>query len=86
MCCSSIRCHDDLAGIASIRQICQRYPTLPVLIVTIMTEPLLVQQAIHAGAAGYLSKEVSGHELVAAIRTLCAGDRVLEQRSVGGHP
>ncbi len=41
-------------------------------------EPLYAKRALEAGAAGYVTKNVSPDELVAAVRRLAAGGRYVE--------
>ncbi|NTU84454.1 MAG: response regulator transcription factor [Chloroflexales bacterium] len=68
----------DGDGIAATRQIHQRFPHVRVLVLTSFADGGLIQQALGAGAIGYLLKDASGHDLVAAIRTACAGAPVLD--------
>lgn len=68
----------EVDGLAATRQIHQRFPRVRVLILTSFVDGGLVQQALGAGAIGYLLKDTSGHDLVAAIRTACAGAPVLD--------
>jgi NarL family two-component system response regulator LiaR len=67
----------EMDGIAATRQIHQRFPHVRVLVLTSFTEGELVQQALNAGAIGYLLKDATGHELISAIRTANAGAPVL---------
>lgn len=68
----------EVDGIAATRQIHQRFPQVRVLVLTSFADGGLVQQALGAGAMGYLLKDASGHDLVAAIRTARAGAPVLD--------
>ena len=67
----------EMDGITATRRIHQRFPSVRVLALTSFVEGELVQQALNAGAIGYVLKDASGHELVAAIRMAHAGAPVL---------
>jgi NarL family two-component system response regulator LiaR len=62
-----------LGGVAATRLIRQRCPEAQVIALTSFQEKELVQDALQAGAIGYLLKNVSGDELVEAIRKAHAG-------------
>jgi two-component system, NarL family, response regulator LiaR len=66
-----------LDGIAAIRAIRGRSPATRVLVLTSFGDDDKVFPAVRAGAAGYLLKDVQPQELVAAIRTVHAGDGLL---------
>lgn len=50
-------------GVATSREIRQRFPAVRVLVLTTFDEDALVQQAIAAGAVGYLLKDTPSEEL-----------------------
>ncbi|HJT17631.1 MAG TPA: response regulator transcription factor [Thermoanaerobaculia bacterium] len=52
-------------------------PQLPVLILSMHSEPSYVSRALQGGALGYVSKNSARAHLVAAIRKLAAGERFL---------
>ncbi len=56
-------------GAAATRTIRERYPHIQVLILTSFKEDNLVQEALKAGAIGYLLKNVTATELAHAIRS-----------------
>jgi NarL family two-component system response regulator LiaR len=62
-----------LDGLAALRELRRRDPRLQVLVLTTYPEDHLVQEAVQAGASGYLLKEVPGAELLTAIRAARAG-------------
>ncbi len=64
-------------GPTAIRLISEKAPESKILILTSHKEEKLIQQALSAGAAGYLLKEIETRELAAAIRTVYNGDLVL---------
>jgi DNA-binding NarL/FixJ family response regulator len=65
------------SGIEALRRIRRRSPGVRVVMLTSVAEERAVVEAIQAGAAGYLLKDVSRAELVRAIRDAAAGRRVL---------
>jgi DNA-binding NarL/FixJ family response regulator len=62
-----------LDGLAALRELRRRDPTIRVLVLTTYPEDHLVREAVQAGASGYLLKEVQGEELLAAIRAARVG-------------
>ena len=53
-------------------------PEVRVLILTTYADDDAIKPALRAGAVGYLTKDVSGEELVAALRDVAAGRMVLD--------
>jgi DNA-binding NarL/FixJ family response regulator len=64
-------------GIEATRQIKANYPATAVLILTAYDNDQYIVALLEAGAAGYLLKNVSGADLVNAIRAVHAGEAVL---------
>jgi DNA-binding NarL/FixJ family response regulator len=64
-------------GIEAIRQIRERRPATRVIALTSFLDDDKLFPAVRAGAAGYLLKDVQPNELVAAIRTVHAGESLL---------
>ena len=50
---------------------------------TIYNSPEHIEEALSAGARGYVLKEAAGKELVEAVRTLHAGGRYLSRKISG---
>ena len=63
----------DMDGVTTTRAIRQRFPKVQVIALTSFKEEGLVQNALQAGAIGYLLKDVSADELAQAIRAAHAG-------------
>jgi DNA-binding NarL/FixJ family response regulator len=57
-----------LDGVAAVREIRKRDPGIPVVFVTVLTEPEVRQHALATGAVAFLSKASAGDELVPAVR------------------
>jgi len=72
----------DLGGVAATRTIHQRWPYVQVIALTSFQEKELVQDALQAGAIGYLLKNVSGDELCEAIRQAYGGRPTLAPEAV----
>jgi DNA-binding NarL/FixJ family response regulator len=66
------RAMPDLDGITAMRQIKQRRPEVPVLILTATAEVQAAESALAAGAAGFVLKDSAFEELAPAIRTVFA--------------
>jgi two-component system response regulator DevR len=85
----------DGTGIQACQEILKRVPDTRVLILTSVIDDTIVDDAIRAGAHGYLLKEIDGRGLVHAIREVAAGRsildpavtaRVLQMVKTGGTP
>ena len=72
----------ELGGVAATRIIHQRWPNVRVIALTSFQEKELVQDALQAGAIGYLLKNVSGEELAEAIRQAHSGRPTLAPEAV----
>jgi two-component system response regulator DevR len=68
----------DGTGIDACRQIRKQSPDSRVLIVTSVIDNTVVDDAIRAGAHGYLLKEIDGRGLVNAVREVAAGKSILD--------
>jgi NarL family two-component system response regulator LiaR len=64
-------------GATATRKIRERHPNIQVIILTSFKEENLVQDALKAGAIGYLLKDVKPRELVHAIRAAYHGSPTL---------
>lgn len=69
----------DRPGTAACREITRRHPSVKVLMLTSSADERNVQEAIAAGAQGYLLKDNDGATLVAAITRVAAGGSVLDR-------
>ena len=68
----------DGTGFDACRQIVRALPDTHVLILTSVADEQMVDDAIRAGAHGYLLKEVNGRALVQAIQDVAAGKSILD--------
>ena len=63
----------ERSGLEVLQDIKREHPKLPVLILTIHSEEQYAVRALRAGAAGYLTKDSAGSELVEAAHKVLAG-------------
>lgn len=68
----------DGSGIDACRQILAIRPNTRILVLSSMVTDSLVQEAIAAGAHGYLLKDIDGQGLVSAILDVAAGKSILD--------
>jgi two-component system, NarL family, invasion response regulator UvrY len=76
------------SSLPEIRGICDRFPHLKILVISIFRDDQYVVRAMQAGAAGYMSKDVAGDGLADAIRTVNSSktffsDRIKAQAESG---
>lgn len=69
---------DEMDGIEATKAILEDWPEAKIIIVTSFIDDEKVYPAIEAGAAGYLLKTSTAHEIADAIRATQRGERVLE--------
>ena len=74
----------DMDGATATRLIRQQFPEVQVVALTSFKEEQMVQNALQAGAIGYLLKDVSADELARAIRAAHAGRATLVSRGCPG--
>jgi two-component system, NarL family, response regulator LiaR len=67
----------DMDGATATRLIRQQFPKVQVVVLTSFKEQEVIQNALHAGAIGYLLKDVSADELALAIRAAHSGRATL---------
>jgi two-component system response regulator NreC len=65
----------EVDGIEVTREIKKQYPSTKVLMLSMYSSPEYVYSSLNAGADGYMLKEVSGEDIVAAIRAVHKGKR-----------
>ncbi|NMN98798.1 MadR family response regulator transcription factor [Antrihabitans stalactiti] len=82
----------EYEGLALCAKLSAKYPTLGLLILTTFLDEDLVVRAVHAGARGYVVKDVDTTELVRAIRAVSGGESAFDSRtaaavvrSISGH-
>ena len=68
----------DGDGVTVCREIRSRMPQVSCLMLTSFTDDEALFDAIMAGAAGYVLKQIRGTDLVGAVRTIAAGQSLLD--------
>jgi DNA-binding NarL/FixJ family response regulator len=72
-----------LDGIQATARIRERFPDVPVLVLTTFEDDANLFGALRAGAAGYLLKDVSSETLLAAIQAATRGESFLQSTVTG---
>lgn len=67
----------DLDGIGGTAELAEAAPQVKVLILTTFEEDDYIFPSLRAGASGFLLKRTRPEELIAAVRTVAAGDALL---------
>jgi DNA-binding NarL/FixJ family response regulator len=70
-------------GIVATTAIRDRWPSIPVLVLTTFDDDASLFGALRAGAAGYLLKDVSSDTLVAAVTAAARGEAFLQSTVTG---
>lgn len=68
----------DVGGVEACRQIRAESPGTQVIMLTSYSDDEALFNSIMAGAAGFVLKQIRGHDLVEAIRTVGRGDSLLD--------
>ncbi|MFB9831944.1 response regulator transcription factor [Actinoallomurus acaciae] len=71
----------DGDGVTVCRELRSRMPELACLMLTSFSDEEALIDAVMAGAAGYVLKQIHGSDLVGAVRTVAAGGSLLDARS-----
>lgn len=70
----------DMPGWDVCQDLSKAFPEIAVAILTTFTDDELVRQCVRAGARGYLLKEIQGIDLANSIRSLAAGESVIDRK------
>jgi DNA-binding NarL/FixJ family response regulator len=68
-----------LGGLELLRRLLRTDPRLPILVFSLHTEAIYATRAMEAGARGFVSKNATPEELLAAIETVLAGGTAIER-------
>jgi len=71
----------DGDGITVCRELRSKMPQLACLMLTSFPDDQALFDAVMAGASGYVLKQIHGSDLVGAIRTIAAGESLLDPKS-----
>jgi two-component system, NarL family, response regulator DesR len=67
-------------GLTAAAELHERLPDCPVLILTVLGKPGNLRRALAAHVAGFLVKDAPAGELIAAVRRVAAGERVIDPK------
>jgi DNA-binding NarL/FixJ family response regulator len=73
----------DGDGVTVCREIRSRMPEVACLMLTSFGDEEALLDAVMAGAAGYVLKQIRGTDLVGAVRTVAAGQSMLDSKAAG---
>ncbi|MFL6055343.1 MAG: response regulator [Actinoallomurus sp.] len=71
----------DGDGVGVCREVRSRMPEVACLMLTSFSDEEALFDAVMAGAAGYVLKQIHGSDLVSAVRTVASGQSLLDPRS-----
>ena len=74
----------DMDGLEATKKIKEERPRTAVVMLTMHENPAYLREAVRAGAAGYLLKDVSREELTDAIRQVASGGAFIESQMLKG--
>ena len=74
----------DMDGLEATRRLKEERPRTAVVMLTMHDNPTYLRDAVRAGAAGYLLKDVSKDELLDAIRQVATGGAFIESQMLKG--
>jgi two-component system, NarL family, response regulator DegU len=70
-------------GLEATRRVCERWPAVRVVVLTMHDDPSLVVRAVRAGASAYLTKTFSMQEVVQAVEKVGSGEVMLSPSLAG---
>lgn len=71
----------DGDGVSVCRELRSQMPTLACLMLTSFADDEAAYEAVLAGAAGYVLKQIKGNDLIGAVRTLASGGSLLDAKT-----
>jgi DNA-binding NarL/FixJ family response regulator len=73
----------DTYGIELVKDLKNRQPKLPVLVLSMHDESVYAERALRAGAKGYITKQEASRNVMAAIRQVLAGQIYVSPKLAG---
>ncbi len=70
----------DASGLDLIKDLKKRFPSLPVLVLSMQNESVYAERALRAGARGYIMKEETTENVVDALRQVLRGEVYLSDK------
>jgi two-component system, NarL family, response regulator DesR len=75
-----------ISGLTAAAELAQSLPACQVLILTGLESPGNLDVALRAGVRGFLLKDCPADDLIAAVRAVASGERVIDPRAAGLAP
>lgn len=66
------------SGLGGLRRLREEFPSVPVVMLTMSDDPEYVEEAVRAGAVGYLVKNAPRDEVIKAVRAAAEGDAYIQ--------
>jgi DNA-binding NarL/FixJ family response regulator len=76
----------DMSGIEVLKRLHGRHADVPVVVVSGIEDPPLVEQVLALGAAGFIPKASGADVMVAALKLVLAGEVYIPPRMQRAHP
>ena len=67
-------------GLDLLKDVRSRYPSLPVLILSMHDESIYAERALRAGAQGYIMKQEAAEKVMVAVRRILSGEIYVSER------
>jgi len=75
---------EGMSGLDLIKVLRERFPALPVLVLSMHDETVYAERVLRAGARGYVMKQVASRTILEAIRTVLRGEVFLSDKLAAG--
>ena len=62
-----------MSGLEALQRLCDRFPALPVVVLSATTHRADMQRALDLGAMGFVPKDATGRQMIQALRLVLAG-------------
>ena len=76
----------DMSGVEVCQTLSQQFPKIGVIILTTFTDERLMAECIHAGAKGFIIKDVERFDLKHSIRAVARGEATIDLKTVAAMP
>lgn len=76
----------DMSGVEVLRRLHGRHADVPVVVLSGIEDPSLVEEVLALGAAGFIPKASGAEVIVAALKLVLAGEVYVPSRMQRGHP
>lgn len=73
----------DMSGLDVCRKLRERFPAVHAVMLTVYEDEHYVFEALRAGARGYLLKKVTDDELTRVLKSVCAGEIIVDPSLAG---